>query len=202
MTVHRLILAGGSGQRLGGVGKAQLRIGNATLIDRVIERLGPADTPLLLSVGPRPAQPAERWIELADSSLPLGGPIAGVIAAALHLRDHPDPDDLMVSVAIDTPFLPRDYVSALVSALGPDKPAAFACWQGNAYPTNAIWRLSALSSLLGDPTLIPDSPRRLLADLGAVPVDWARSETEDPFANLNTLADLVRLGRRAQIALS
>ncbi|MEB0161178.1 hypothetical protein, partial [Pseudomonas sp. AH2 (2023)] len=73
-------------------------------------------------------------------------------------------------------------------------------WGGNVYPTNAIWRLSALRDL---PTRarngsLPKSPKALLARLKATTLDWADTHAADPFANLNTLDDLLSLARRAQ----
>jgi molybdopterin-guanine dinucleotide biosynthesis protein A len=193
MIVHALILAGGRGSRLGDVRKAEIRIGGRGLLDRVADRL--ADLPLLVSTGPGAGRQIGRGIGLADHAPSHDGPMAGIAAALHHLRDRAGPDDLLLSVAVDTPFLPSDYAERMVGALKGGANAAYAAWGDQIYPTNAIYRLSALYSLA--PAAMPDSPKRLLKSLDARPVDWSALASADPFANLNTLADLIALGRRA-----
>jgi molybdenum cofactor guanylyltransferase len=179
--IYALILAGGQGSRLGGVRKGDLRLGGRTLYDRVSERLR-GQAKLLLS-GPA---------GIPDLPLPYGGPLVGLAAAVSHLRDHAGYDDLIVTVAVDTPFLSDDYVSRITAPLG--KAQAAQAFSGNrGYPTNAAYRLQAISDL---PERVGEigSPKRLLAALDAVAVVWP--ESPDPFANLNTLDDLAALHRR------
>lgn len=190
MNLHVLILAGGRGSRLGGVRKAELRLGGSTLLDRVIARLPPLPTPLLIATGPDPALNYPGGINLADQHADPGGPMAGLLAAIRYLGTASD--ELLVTVAVDTPFLPADFVARLTATKAS---AAEAGWRGNFYPTNAAYRLSALAGVLAEP---PASPRQLLAALGARRIDWADAAGEDPFANLNDLADLVALRRRAR----
>ncbi|MFN4211385.1 MAG: NTP transferase domain-containing protein, partial [Devosia sp.] len=45
---HAVIIAGGRGERLGGVRKADLRLGGRRLVDRVADELGPLASPLML----------------------------------------------------------------------------------------------------------------------------------------------------------
>jgi Molybdopterin-guanine dinucleotide biosynthesis protein A len=194
MIVHALILAGGRGSRLGDVRKAGLRIGGRTLLARVAERM--SGMPLLISTGPRPEATLAEGIALADQASAHNGPMAGIEAALRHLRDSAHEDDLLLTVAVDTPFLPADYRARMIAALDAGAPAAYAAWGSDIYPTNAIYRLSALHALA--PANLPDSPKRLLQNLGAVPVDWSAACEDNPFANLNILADLVTLGRRAR----
>jgi molybdopterin-guanine dinucleotide biosynthesis protein A len=195
MKVHALVIAGGEGSRLGHVRKADLRIGNNRLIDRVMTRLGPLTGDLLISTGPAAQFPSVPGIALPDPA-GLAGPMAGLLAGALYLRDHAQPDDLLITVAVDTPFLPADYIERLVAATGP-RPA-YASFAGNPYPTNASWPAAVLLDLLAaGPEAIPHSPKRLLSATGAQEVDWAEMASDDPFANLNTLSDLITLSRRA-----
>lgn len=199
MTVHALILAGGRGSRLGNVDKGMLRIGNKTLLDRVADRLRMVRAPLLVSVGQDWDGRPVPGIPLPDPDLPFGGPMAGLVAAARHLADAA-PGALLVTVAVDTPFLPEDFVPRLVAAMAGGASAAQAVWRNNGYPTNAIWRLLALGALLKSEIrgAIPHSPKMLLQNLDAERVDWADTHGENPFANLNTLDDLATLARRAQ----
>lgn len=199
MTIHSVVLTGGEGTRLGRIRKADLRLGGVRLIDRVANRLAPANGRLLVSVGPSTLAAPPGLIGIVDRVGDPGGPLAGILAAAHHLATTTGPDDILVSVAVDTPFLPEDYVSKLVAPVAAGARAAVVAWDGTLYPTNAAWRLDALMPLLRDGTSTSPirSPKRLLESLDATIVDWAACSSENPFANLNTLKDLVLLARRA-----
>ncbi len=193
MTTYALILAGGRGSRLGDVRKASLRIGGKTLFARVAQHL-PSET-LLISTGPGESHNFGTGIALRDSEVEFTGPMAGIRAAASYLRPVADKDDLLLTTAVDTPFLPANYHLQMQRALDDGADAAYATWGDLFYPTNAMYRLSALTAFLDEER--PDSPKYLLRGLNAVAVDWHRISAENPFANLNTLADLISLGRRA-----
>lgn len=196
MRLHALILAGGAGSRLGGARKAELRIGGITLLARVAARLASADPPLLLAdAGRGRALLAADMVSLAD---PPGaaGPLAGLRAGLAQLRAAAD-EDVLVTVAVDTPFLPADYTELLLAPLRAGARASHAAYGASAYPTNAAYRLGALRTKALD-TPPTAGPRTLLAALSAVAVDWSGLVPADPFASLNSLDDLVALGRRAR----
>jgi molybdopterin-guanine dinucleotide biosynthesis protein A len=198
---HAVIIAGGRGERLGGVRKADLRIGGMRLVDRVADGLGPLASPLMLSIGPQDDGRGMLTgsIRVTDLSVSVGGPLAGLAAAVASLRARGITDGVLVSVAVDTPFLPDDFGRVMVVALGDDA-AAVAGWGKDFYPPNAAWRIAALVTL-PDRVLQGSAPRSLKAlqeELGARRVDWTGSHASNPFVNLNTAADLVALGRIAR----
>jgi molybdopterin-guanine dinucleotide biosynthesis protein A len=198
MSLYALILAGGQGSRLGLIRKDQVRINGISLLDRMVGHFSAAGANVLVSVGREISLRRDDAVVLPDPELPIGGPMAGLVAAVAHLESHGS-RDLLVTTAVDTPFLPDDFVRRLVAALDGGALAAEAGWRGNLYPTNAIWRVSALADLLrlAREGTAPNSPKALLAKLEAPIVDWSDTHDEDPFANLNTLDDLVALARRA-----
>jgi molybdopterin-guanine dinucleotide biosynthesis protein A len=189
------ILAGGGGTRLGGLRKADIRIGGQRLIDRVAGVLADHVDDLVIASGrfvladlPKSAR------VVADEAESTMGPLAGMRASAAMAA----PDDILVFAAVDTPFLPSDYVERLIAAArGPG--AAYAAWGEAFYPTSSAWRVGTLKdSLQRHP---PDSgPKLLLQSAGATRVDWASHEKTNPFSNLNTIADLITLQRRAILA--
>ncbi|MEQ9636209.1 MAG: molybdenum cofactor guanylyltransferase [Devosia marina] len=200
MNTQFLILAGGSGSRLGQVRKAEIRLGGSPLLERVANRLRIDRSALFISTGAGLSMPSAIGTALPDLDTPLGGPLAGIVAAAAHLRHHAPGDSVLLSVAVDTPFLPEDFAARLLAALEHGARAAKACWRGNAYPTNAAWRLADLQDLPEQAAAgtVAQSPRALLAQLGAVSVDWETTHACDPFANLNTISDLLALSHRVQ----
>jgi molybdenum cofactor guanylyltransferase len=191
MTTFAVILAGGEGSRLGHVRKANLLLGGTTLQQRVTERLRDDVDAVFVSSGSAPALLGG----LPDMPGNVSGPLAGVASAVAHLRERATLDDVLVTVAVDTPFLPDDFVRRLGQPLVQGA-ASFAQWRTDFYPTNAAYRLGAILDL---PERVEAfvSPRRLLASLAAEPVSWDHLP-DDPFANLNTLSDLVALARRAR----
>ncbi|WP_332686059.1 molybdenum cofactor guanylyltransferase [Devosia sp.] len=198
---HAVIIAGGRGERLGGLRKADLRIGGMRLVDRVANGLGDLASPLMISVGPSDDGRGTRAgsIRVTDLAAPVGGPMAGLAAAVASLQARGIIDGVLVSVTVDTPFLPRDFCAVMVAALGDDA-AALAAWGDDFYPPNAAWRIAALATL-PDRVLQGRAPKSLKAlqeALGARQVDWSGGHASNPFVNLNTPADLVALGRIAR----
>ena len=199
---YAVIIAGGEGQRLGGVRKAELKLGGRRLIDRVADALGEVAPPLLVATGPGHRAPSGDYVGVPDLDATLGGPLAGLAAAVDWLARNGVSDGLLVSVAVDAPFLPSDFVGVMTSALG-DHAAVNAHWGDEFYPPNAVWRLSAVATL---PERVragtaPKSLRALLLEIDAVSYDWQPRSPDNPFDNLNTVADMVRLGRRARLPL-
>jgi len=199
--IAALILAGGRGERLGGAIKSELTVGGVRLLDRVAARLDGC-TPLLVAHGRMdPAllrlQPGMRPVPDLDSD--YAGPLAGVAGGIAWLKSQPAPlPDLLVTVAVDTPFLPEDFIARLVESIG-DAAACIAAYGGQAYPTNAIWRLAHFRDLPAR-VLAGTSPRSLKtlsASAGGVTVHWPESEAGDPFANANTPDELIALEAKA-----
>lgn len=199
--LYAVIIAGGKGERLGGVRKADLLVGGRRLVDRVADALGPVELPLMIAVGPHNDGRGARGDTLAvtDMEAPVGGPLAGLAAAVAALHQRGIGDGLLVSVAADTPFLPSDFVAVLGATLG-TAAAAYAAWGQQFYPPNAIWRLAALAALPEQvlQNRAPPSLKALQRELGAVAVDWWARVAANPFGNVNTVADLVALGSMAR----
>ncbi|MET0436547.1 MAG: molybdenum cofactor guanylyltransferase [Devosia sp.] len=189
-----LILAGGEGSRLGGVRKADLRIGGVRLVQRVTSAFEGKVTEVFLASG-QGAGSELRLPSIRDESPMPMGPLAGIRAMVLHLESRIGHDDVLVTAAVDTPFLPQNYVERLRPA-ALESGAAYAAWGDSIYPTNSAWRLTMLRDALEE-TSESAGPKAILRTLGAAPVDWSADMAGNPFANINTLADLIALQRRA-----
>jgi molybdopterin-guanine dinucleotide biosynthesis protein A len=187
-----VILAGGRGERLGGTVKANIEIGGIRLIERVLGMLE----------GARPVLVARGDFSDAELALPLGtiavadtgggGPLAGVAGAVEWLQAQPDVPSFLLSVAVDTPFLPRDFLAASLARIG-KADAVVAQFDGQDYPTNALWRIAAVRSAISEVS----SLKGLIAAVSSRVLDWTSRGGENPFANVNTPDELAALERRA-----
>ena len=195
-----LILAGGRGERLGGAIKSELIVGGRRLFDRVAERLVGC-SPLLVAHGrmaPALLHLPEAVVPIPDIEGDYAGPLAGLAAAMAWCAEAPAPPEYLVSVAVDTPFLPADYVGRLRAAIGTHY-VAMASYGGQPYPTNAIWRVARFLDLPVQVTAAtaPHSLKRLAGSVSTVIVDWSETASDDPFANINTPEDLATAKNRS-----
>ncbi|TQS71793.1 molybdenum cofactor guanylyltransferase [Rhodobacteraceae bacterium] len=200
MRIFGLILAGGSGVRMGGVVKAGVTLAGSPLLAHVAARLGPQVSQLAVSFnGDRAALGAE-WMAGDHPVLPDRpeyrghGPLAGVQAgldwAVVQGAD------VLVTAAVDTPFLPMELVTRLSQArLAAGGAAAVACSGGRKHPTFALWQADQSTLDRVSDALIAGE-RRLGRVLGqAALVEF--TDEPDPFFNINTPADLHLAQHRA-----
>ena len=191
--IAAVILAGGKAERLGGVNKALIEIGGSTLLQRARDAVAGCE-PVLLAVGAS-GFTADGMTAIPDIVSGYAGPLAGVVAAVDGLRDVDA--DWLLSVAVDTPFFPADFVTRALP-LGATADVVIGCFGSQDYPTNALWRLVAIRDLpqaLRDGTA-PHSLKRLAASLRSVRLDYAGTSADDPFLNANTPEDLAFLRSR------
>lgn len=192
--IYGVILAGGAGSRLGGVRKTDLRIGGRRLVERAYDVLEPAVAEIAISIAAEADAPSSvPGTIIRDLSNESLGPLAGFRSAAQYFADGAA-EDVIVFLAVDTPFAPENYVGALAGAARLHG-SCYCAWGDNAYPTNSAFRLSALRKGL-ESASETDGPKAILRSLGAERVDWTGQSRDDPFSNLNTLFDLIALQRR------
>ena len=184
-----LILAGGRGQRLGGVDKGLQPWRGRPLVDHALARLAPQVREVMISANRNAALYATRAARvLPDASDDFPGPLAGILAG---LRAAATP--WLAVVPCDSPLLPLDLFGRLARGLG-DARGAVAQRDHGA----AGLRLEPVCCLLS--TALADDLARYLAEGGrkvegwvarhATPVLFDRPEDAAAFANVNTPADL------------
>ena len=196
-----VILAGGRGERLGGIDKGQIKVGGVRLIDRVTQALS-TQAAVILCAGRDLTQTVlpEGVISITDLPGDFGGPLAGIAAAVDWLQKQDHAPEFLLSVAVDTPFFPGNFAALALSAMSDSTDAAIARYDGQPYPTDGIWRLSSLATLPAQVLAgtAPKGPRFLLQNLTVSYLDWFPQDGPDPFANVNTLEDLLILNRRTE----
>ena len=181
-----VILAGGKGQRFGGVEKALIRIGGHKLIDRIIAVLRPQCAGLALSLRiPQPWTADYEMPVLFDRPITDVGPLGG-IAAALFWAQSLDPlPNWVITVPVDLPFLPRSLIERLTTA---SADVVVARSNNQTHHAVAAWRLSLLDSMLENLKSGPMAIRKFQSLHSVTPIEWSTSPV-DPFLNINTLAD-------------
>ena len=196
-----VLLAGGLARRMGGGDKPMRRIGGRTILERVIARLKPQCDGLILNANGDPARFASFGLPvIADTVADFPGPLAGILAALDWAAANRPKVSLMLSVAADCPFLPRDLVSRLYQALAEQKAQlAVAASDGQSHPVIGLWSI-ALREELRHALVVEDVRKidRWTARYKLATVTWP-TEPLDPFFNANTVDDIAEAERLAAL---
>lgn len=216
-----VVLAGGRGQRLGGVRKPEVRVDGRALLDRVLDATGSARRVVVVG----PAELARPGVRTVLEDPPDGGPVAGLDAGLRALADDagtgdagraeapgsarsagpadgPDgPAEHVLVLACDVPRA-AEVVPALLAAAvrAPDADVVWAVdAEGRGQPLLALYRrdalLAALARRRADGGVRDCSVRRLVAGLTAEPVPTPGDEAAD-VDTWQAVADLARTLRR------
>src|SRR5262249_4471674 len=120
MTTDRplgLVLAGGLARRMSGGDKARIRIGGRTILERVLERLTPQCSRIILNANGDPGRFADTKLPVVADTVPnFAGPLAGILAGLDWAAAHAPGTADVLSVPGDCPFLPRDLAPRLSAA--------------------------------------------------------------------------------------
>ncbi len=191
-SVVGVVLAGGLARRMGGGDKCLLPLGGKTILDHILERLGPQVAALAINANGDP----ERFKAFGLPVLPdlvqgHQGPLAGVLTGLAWAREsHPDATWL-VTVPGDGPLIPNDLVSRLLAASG-EAVADMACAAsgGRSQPVIGLWPLRLLKELRQ--AVIEEDIRKVdlwTARYCLTEVAWSTAPY-DPFVNANRPEDL------------
>ena len=186
-----LILAGGQGRRMGGVDKGLVPFAGRPLVAHVRDRLAGRVAELLVNANRSLADYddfADRVIEDAEDG--YQGPLMGIYSGLRAART-----PWLLVVPCDTPRLPGDLVSRLVTGIGKADIAVAGDGQ-RLHPVVALMRTSLADDLAAALAAGERKIDRWYARHDWVQVDFA--EGEDAFANLNTQEEK----RRLELALA
>lgn len=184
---------------MGGRNKALLHLGGEPLLSRVIWRLRDQCAPIAINANCDPDLLSGWDLPiLPDPIAGFPGPLAGVLAgmewaAGIGV-------DAVVSVSVDTPFLPLDLVHRLREAAG-SQGIAVAASEGEGgrmrdHPTCALWPVALRDDLRQaiESGLLRPGQYAAAHDPGRAVFD---SRPVDPFLNINTPDELARAERLA-----
>ncbi len=136
-----VVLAGGLARRMGGGDKARIRVGGRTILERVLDRLRPQCSELILNANADASRFADSGLPVVADSVPdFPGPLAGILAGLDWAANHGPEIEWVVSVPSDCPFLPRDLVARLHQArIEAGSELACAASGERRHPVVALW---------------------------------------------------------------
>jgi molybdopterin-guanine dinucleotide biosynthesis protein A len=197
-----LVLAGGLARRMGGGDKALVRIGGATILDRVLACLSAQCPRLAINANGDPARFADTGLPvLPDDVAGFVGPLAGVLAGLDFLAAQGQGGQgiaWMLSVPGDCPFLPDDLVERLHQARR-EAGTPLACARSGEWrhPVVGLWPVALREDLRH--ALVDEGLHKIEAWTqrhGVAIADWPATPV-DPFFNVNTPEDMAEAGRIA-----
>jgi molybdopterin-guanine dinucleotide biosynthesis protein A len=186
---------------MGGGDKPMRTIGGRTILERVIARLESQCDGLILNANGDPARFAAFGLPvIPDGVGDFPGPLAGILAALDWTAANRPDVPLVLSAAGDCPFLPRDLVSRLHTALTSENAElAVAASDGQSHPVIGLWSVGLREQLRH--ALVVEDVRKIdrwTARYKLATVTWPITPL-DPFFNANTMDDIAEAERLAAL---
>lgn len=141
----------------------------------------------------RPGQIECAKVRILTDVPDIPGPLAGLTAALDWARDQGSGRVLVIPC--DMPLLPADLARRLDAALAPEVGVAVAASGGRPHPVCALWR-TRVRPLLDRQARDGRLSLTALAERAGVATAAWPDAPFDPFANINTQADLARIEAR------
>lgn len=200
MMIAAGFLAGGLARRMGGGDKAEIKLGQKTLLAWQLAATTHIDCRLINANGSAANGSADRFAGyglpvIGDKLSGFLGPLAGIHALLCHLEAQHSQITHLLSLATDAPFIPQTLSAELANALvssGAD--IAVAASSGRCHPVFALWPVSIRPAL--EDALINENMRKIDAFTARYKteiVDFTKKHDigePDPFLNINRPEDL------------
>ncbi|WP_028304341.1 molybdenum cofactor guanylyltransferase MobA [Oceanospirillum maris] len=188
--VTAVVLAGGQGQRMGGVDKGWVYFDGRPMIHHVLEHIAPqVDTVLINANRSIDAYQALGYSVIEDLEQGFHGPLMGMLTGLTHAKT-----DWVLFTPCDTPLLPKDMVEKLYAATQAEGAVIAVAHDGERLqPVISMVKRSLLPSLQ---TWLSDGKRKIdrwYMQHAMVVVTF--DTLSEVFVNLNTQEDIQNLER-------
>ena len=199
MNALGVILAGGQAQRMGGIDKGRLKIGDASILEIIIKCLSFQLDKIVLNANGDLTRFSDLEIDvIPDTIKGYVGPLAGILSGLRFAEQNGFSS--ILTVASDTPFFPVDLLSKL-SNVSPQQSALISIAATKQkdklirHPTFGLWSVSLADDLEKN---IQSGLRKIVlwADKHSAKTVLFPSSEYDPFFNINTQGDLEEAQRR------
>ena len=199
MNALGVILAGGQAQRMGGIDKGRLKIGDASILEIIIKCLNFQLDKIVLNANGDLTRFSDLEIDvIPDTIKGYVGPLAGILTGLRFAEQNGFSS--ILTVASDTPFFPVDLLSKLSNA-SPQQSALISIAATKQkdklirHPTFGLWSVSLADDLEKN---IHAGLRKIVlwADKHSAKTILFPSSEYDPFFNINTQGDLEDAKRR------
>jgi molybdenum cofactor guanylyltransferase len=189
-----LVLAGGLARRMGGGDKARIKIGGASILQRVLARLAPQCGRVIVNANGDATRFADTGLPVVADSVPdFAGPLAGILAGLDWAAQNAPAIEWLVSVPGDCPFLPKDLVTRLHQArVTSNVPLACARSGEWRHPVVGLWPVGLREDLRR--ALVGENLHKIelwTVRHGIAIAEWPAAPF-DPFFNVNTPEDAAR----------
>ncbi len=189
-----LILAGGLARRMGGGDKGMIKIGGQTILERVLERLTPQCSRIIINANGDPLRFAFTKLPVVPDDIPdFAGPLAGILAGLEWAAANAPETEYIASAPADCPFLPRDLFERLEDVrASQNKPLACAKSGDWRHPVVGLWPVALRGDLRH--ALMEENLHKIeiwTARHGVAIAEWP-DQPVDPFFNANTPEDVTR----------
>jgi molybdenum cofactor guanylyltransferase len=189
-----LVLAGGLARRMGGGDKARIKIGAASILQRVLACLTPQCSGIIINANGDPARFADTGLRVVADSVPdFAGPLAGILAGLDWAAQNAPTVEWLASVPGDCPFLPKDLVARLHDTRATSN-VPLACARSGEWrhPVVGLWPVKLREDLRH--ALVGEDLHKIelwTARHGIAIAEWA-AVPFDPFFNVNTPKDVAQ----------
>lgn len=191
-SVAGVLLAGGLSRRMGGGDKCLRMLGGRTILGRIVDRVRPQVSHLVLNANGDPARFSDYGLPVIEDTVSgYAGPLAGVLTGLEWVaREHPD-CEWLASFPTDAPFLPEDLVARMLDAIAEsDGDMACAASDGRSHPVVGLWPVRLAADLRQ--AMVEEEVRKVdvwTARYRLVTVGFG-VDPIDPFFNTNRPDDL------------
>ena len=193
-----ILLAGGLARRMGGGDKCLRQLAGRPLLDHLIDAVTPQVDALVLNANGDAARFSNYGLPVvADSIEGYAGPLAGVLTGMEWAEKNVPGAALVVSLATDAPFIPRNLVARMRLAIKSES-ADLACAAsgGRVHPVFGLWPLCLRSDLRA--AMIDEGIRKIdswTARYNLAVVEFKYKQGRDPFFNVNKPDNLAEADR-------
>jgi len=190
-----VVLSGGRSSRMGGGDKCLLQLGGQQVLTRIVDRLKPQVTEVIINANEDPLRFADFGLPvMADSIVGQAGPLAGVHAGLEWVKANATGVRYIATVPSDTPFFPADLVQSFLSEAG-DYPAFLvASSSEGVHPVVGLWPVAMVPQIEEALRLGMRKVGAFIKEHGATEVFFAPAligeRLVDPFFNINRPEDL------------